>query len=139
MSKSRGVGLVVIFGAAAMAAIVGSGVASAQEEFVGQTYAEAQQAIAKAGLNSRIGTTMGGDLPTDKCIVSGSRTVEVLGASGMTGGSEIVLDLNCTLSAASEMTQGQPTEGIQNPAADAQQSEEQSMLDQQATPGLAGE
>lgn len=136
MRKSYGFGIGVVIAAAV--ALGGSGVASAEEEFVGETYAEAQQAISKAGMSSRVGTTVGGDLPTEKCIVSGSRTVEVVGSSGMTGGTEIVLDLNCSLSVASQNEQQQAPQQSQAAQEGARQGEEESALLQEANPGESG-
>ena len=129
-----GVGVVI----AAALALGGAGIASAEEEFVGQTYAEAQQAISKAGLTSRVGTTVGGDLPTDKCIVSGSRTVEIVGSSGYTGGSEIVLDLDCSLAAASQSEQQQAPQETQATQEDVQEGQEESALLPEANPDESG-
>jgi hypothetical protein len=134
--KSYGFGVGVV--AAAALALGGSGIASAEEEFVGETYAEAQQAISKAGLTSRIGATVGGDLPTEKCIVSGSRTVEIVGSSGFTGGSEIVLDLDCSLSMASQNEQQQAPQESQAAQEGAREGQEESALLQEANPGESG-
>lgn len=137
MRKSYGFGVGVVITAAL--ALGGAGVASAEEEFVGQTYAEAQQAISKAGLTSRVGTTVGGDLPTDKCIVSGSRTVEIVGSSGYTGGSEIVLDLDCSLAAASQSEQQQQApQETQATQEDVQEGQEESALLQESNPDESG-
>ncbi|MCB1287910.1 hypothetical protein [Mycolicibacterium sp.] len=136
MRKYYGFGISVV--AVAALALGGSGVAAADDEFVGETYAEAQQAISKAGLTSRIGTTVGGDLPTEKCIVSGSRTVEIVGSSGMTGGSEIVLDLDCSLSVASQNEQQQAPQESQESQEGAREGQEESALLQEANPGESG-
>lgn len=137
MRKSYGFGVGVVIALAL--ALGGAGVASAEEEFVGQTYAEAQQAISKAGLTSRVGTTVGGDLPTDKCIVSGSRTVEIVGSSGYTGGSEIVLDLDCSLAAASQSEQQQQApQETQATQEDVQEGQEESALLQESNPDESG-
>ena len=137
MRKSYGIfGVGVVITAAL--ALGGAGVASAEDEFVGQTYAEAQQAISKAGLTSRVGTTVGGDLPTDKCIVSGSRTVEIVGSSGVTGGSEIVLDLDCSLSAAAQNEQQQAPQESQESQEGAREGQEESALLQEANPDESG-
>jgi hypothetical protein len=85
--------------AAAMGAVGGSGVASADNEYSGQTYAHAQQAITNAGLTSRVGSVVGDQLPTDQCMVAESRTVPAIGSSGATGSNIVVLDLDCTNSA----------------------------------------
>jgi len=94
------VGLVA--GGAALAALCGSGIAAADDQFNGQTYAEAEQALSKAGMSSRVGTVSGDQLPTGQCIVTESRTMGVVGSSGATGGSEVVLDLDCNETAATD-------------------------------------
>lgn len=122
-----------IVAAAAITVLAGSGTASADDEFNGQTYANAEQAIKQAGMTSRVGAVVGDDLPTDQCIVSGSHTAEVVGTSGFTGGSEVVLNLDCN----SASTTPGPQQSEQA-TADAEQAKNESLLDQQANPDEAG-
>jgi hypothetical protein len=103
MRKPHPLGIVLT--AAATIALAGSGIASADNEYNGQTYAAAQQAITNAGLTSRIGSTVGDQLPTNACIVSGSQTGPALDSSGSTGASVVVLDLNCDAVAATQTPQ----------------------------------
>ena len=100
MKRSFLIGAGAVATTAAAAALCGSGIASAGEQFNGQTYAEAKQALSQAGMTGKIGTVSGDELPIEQCIVTGSQTMDVAGSSGGTGGSEVVLHLNCNASAA---------------------------------------
>ncbi|WP_233211126.1 hypothetical protein [Mycobacterium sp. shizuoka-1] len=71
------------------------GIASADNEYVGQTYADATQAITQAGMTETIATVVGGQLPTSQCRVTGSRMASFLDSSGNNPGGRIMLDLNC--------------------------------------------
>jgi hypothetical protein len=65
--------LTVLFGAAAGFAAtisVGTGVAAAAPDVVGQTYNDAKQTIQAGGAAVVIATRTGGSADTDKCIVS---------------------------------------------------------------------
>ncbi|MGI9124317.1 MAG: hypothetical protein ACR2JM_06140 [Mycobacterium sp.] len=132
MRKSYILSVGTLVGSAAITALAGAGIASADNEFNGQTYADAQQAIIKSGMTSRVGAIVGDQLPTGQCMVTGSQTRQVVGSSGFTGGSEVVLNLDCNITAATPAPSQAAT-------ADAQQNQEQSQLEQQATPGQAGE
>ena len=119
--------------ALAAAMLFTPGIASADEQFEGQTYAEAQQALSEAGMTSRPGTVVGGALPTQQCRVTGSQTQDIVGTSGFSGGTEVILDLDCNLASA------QPSAPAGSEAdADAQQSVGESQMDKEATPGEAG-
>lgn len=119
--------------ALAAAMLVTPGIASADEQFEGQTYAEAQQALSAAGMTSRLGTVVGDAVPTQQCTVTGSRTEDIMGTSGFSGGTEVILDLDCNLASA------QPSAPPGSEAeADAQQSVEESQMEKEATPGEAG-
>ena len=87
-------------------------------------------------MTSRVGAISGDELPTEQCIVTGSQTVRDMGASGFSGDSEVVLNLNCNRTATSSATQS--TQQSREAEAGAQQSLEEAELDQQATPGEAG-
>ncbi|MFM9033908.1 MAG: hypothetical protein ACKOQ4_06420 [Mycobacterium sp.] len=93
---------VVVGSAAVLAIVVGSGVAGAVDEFKGQTYEQAVGVIGKgrAVVASRIGEY----LPTEQCIVSGSRT-------DMTSG-KVYLNLNCNAASALD---GRPGNSVMTP------------------------
>lgn len=118
---------------AAGAMLCAPGIASADEQFEGQTYAEAQQALSAAGMTSRVGTVVGDALPTQQCTVTGSRTEDVMGTSGFSGGTEVILDLDCNLASA----QPSAPAGSESDSG-AQQSVEESEMEEEATPGEAG-
>lgn len=96
--------------AAAAAALCFAGVASADDQYNGQTYAQVEKTLGTKGTTIKIGSTVGDALPIGQCVVTGSRSAQVLGASGATGGSELVLDLNCNRTAANA---GQPDQAAQ--------------------------
>jgi len=76
--------------AAVMAGLFGSGSAGAINEYEGQTYADAVNAIGQAGGSSKIATKVGSFLPTGQCVVTGSRNLSSASGSGV-----VLLDLNC--------------------------------------------
>ena len=82
---ARGAG--VIGAAFALTSVFGTGTAGATNEYVGQTFNDAANAIASSGQSYRIQTRFGTFLPTGACIVSGSR---VNSSNGI-----VQLDLNC--------------------------------------------
>ena len=88
--------------AAVAAALCCAPIASADDQYNGQTYAEVTKTLTTKGTTSRIGSTVGDALPTAQCVVTGSQTVPMLGASGATGASEVVLELNCNRTAATQ-------------------------------------
>lgn len=90
--------------AAMAAALCCAGIASADVQVVGQTYDQAKAELSKAGMTSKIGTTVGDELPTGQCVVTQARTAPAMGASGDTGSKEVILDLNCSKTAASTAT-----------------------------------
>ncbi len=114
--------------AIALAALCGSGIASADEKYDGQTYAEANQAVSEAGMTSKIGSVTGDDLPTEQCTVTGSHTMSVVGSSGATGASEVVLNLNCNKTAGTTGQEGESAQQDSQTAAGAQESAEESQL-----------
>lgn len=92
MRRSLAGGVVV---AAAITVAFGSGSASATNEYAGQTYDKASQAISSAGQTAVIATKEGSYLPLDQCEVVGSRTASFLNSSGQKQGGKVLLDLNC--------------------------------------------
>lgn len=89
-----------------------TGTASAINEYVGMTYEKAQSSISSWGGQTEIATKVGEELPTSQCIVTGSRTASFLGTSGFSGGSQVLLDLNCNQSLAAP---GQPGNSAASP------------------------
>ena len=99
----------VMIGAAATAAAAAlccPGIASADQQLTGQTYEQAQQELSKAGMTSKIGTTMGDELPIGQCVVTQARTAPMMGSSGETGSKEVILDLNCNKTGATTSPSG---------------------------------
>lgn len=71
-------------------------IAHADNEYAGQTYAQAQQAIQQAGGTDTIATVTGDQLPTTQCVVTGSRSAGFLDSSGNSAPGRILLDLDCS-------------------------------------------
>ncbi len=90
MRKSlvRGVG--VISGVITAAAVFGTGSASAVNEYAGLTYEQVLEYAGSAVIASRVGQY----LPTEQCIVTGSRSGSYLDSSGNNRGG-VYVDLNC--------------------------------------------
>lgn len=82
-------------GAAALMAVCGAATAGAINEYEGQTYADAANAIAQSGGTPVISSKIGSFLPTSQCIVTGSHTASFLDSSGNNSGGKTLLDLNC--------------------------------------------
>lgn len=95
MKKALVRGVVAAGGAAALLAVFGTGSAAAINEYEGQTYAEAANAIAQSGGTPKISSKVGSFLPTERCIVSGSHNASFLDSSGNNPGGVVLLDLNC--------------------------------------------
>jgi hypothetical protein len=95
MKKPVVLGIGAVGVAAASFAAFGSGTASAVDEYAGQTYADAAQAISDSGQSATIATRVGSFLPTDQCQVTGSRNSSFLDSSGVNPGGRVLLDLNC--------------------------------------------
>jgi hypothetical protein len=137
MSGGRGdvkkyltVGIGAVGAATASFAVLGSGIASATNEYAGQTYADAAQAISDAGESATIATRVGSFLPTDECIVTGSRSADFLDSSGVNAGGRVLLYLNCNSTFA---TAGVPGNSIGSPEGRAARSDyEEKLAEQQA-------
>lgn len=95
MKKPVVLGIGAIGFAAASFAAFGSGTASAVNEYAGQTYNDAAQAISDSGQSPVIATRVGSFLPTGSCMVTGSRNSSFLDSSGVNPGGRVLLDLNC--------------------------------------------
>ncbi|GAY14335.1 hypothetical protein MSZK_10610 [Mycobacterium sp. shizuoka-1] len=152
MKKQLAVGIGAVGAAAAWAVMFGSGTASATNEYAGMTYADAAQAISDSGMSSTIATRVGTFLPTDQCIVTGSRNADFLDSSGTNPGNRVLLYLNCNNTFA---TAGVPGNSVGSPEgrqarsdyeeqlaeaqAKAQQSESDELLETGNVPGEAGQ
>ena len=139
-------------GAAATAALMvpTAAVAHADNEYAGQTYAQAQQAIQQAGGTDTVATVVGDQLPTTQCRVTGSRSANTLDPGGFnSGGGRILLDLNCNNDLASPgnpgnsaaSPQGQQTLEDQQAQqqAEAQQNQGDELLQSGNVPGVPGQ
>ncbi len=103
---TRGVG--VLGGAAVAVVLFGSGSASAVNEYAGLTYEEAVGYGATLKIASRVGQY----LPTDQCIITGSRSATYLDSSGNnTSAGTVMVDLNCN----DTMTAGHPGYSVMSP------------------------
>ncbi len=114
-----------IAGAAVMSSmtLMSSGIAAADNEYAGQTYAEATKAISDAGGTETIATVVGDQMPTAQCRVTGSRNASFLDSSGNVSGGRVLLDLNCNADVASP---GNPGNSAASPQG------QQTLQDQQA-------
>ncbi|WP_319430078.1 hypothetical protein [Mycobacterium sp. RTGN5] len=130
MKKQLAIGIGAVGAAAASFVVFGSGVASAINEYAGQTYADASQAISSAGQSATIATRVGSFLPTDQCMVTGSRSADFLDSSGTNAGNRVLLYLNCNNTFA---TAGVPGNSIGSPEGRAARSDyEQKLAEAQA-------
>lgn len=80
--------------AATLVFFFGSGTAGAVNEYKGMTYEKAAAAISKWG-TPVISSRTGDFLPTEKCLITGSRSANFLNSSGKKRGGTVLLDLNC--------------------------------------------
>jgi hypothetical protein len=85
-------------------AVLGVADAAAVDEYKGRTYEQAQSSISSWGGKIEISSRVGSYLPTEQCVVSGSRTDR--------GRSAILLDLNCNDTAA---VYGHPGNSVTSP------------------------
>ena len=122
-------------------------IAHADNEYAGQTYGEAQQAIQQAGGTDTIATVVGDQLPTTQCRVTSSRTAGSPDPSGFSMGSgRILLDLNCNNDLASPGNSAASPQGQQSledqqaqQQAEAQQNEGDELLQSGEVPGVPGQ
>jgi len=83
-------------GAAAIAfTLIGAGVASADDQVVGQTYKDAKAAIGQMGLTPVVATTVGDRKDWDNCIVTSANKAPFLDESGNKTGNQMLVNLNC--------------------------------------------
>jgi hypothetical protein len=136
----RGAGLVGTL--TALSAAFGTGPAVATNEYVGQTYNDAANAIASSGQSPVISTRFGTFLPTGACIVSGSRSASFLDSGGNST-SKVLLDLNCNymfaLPGVPGNSLGSPEGRTARAAAEEQYAEQQAKLKAEAEAQAAAE
>ena len=133
-------------GAFAAVALFAAGTAHADSEYVGQTYAQAQQTIQQAGGTDTVASVVGDQLPTTQCRVTGSRTAGVLDSHGNGATGRILLDLNCNADLSGSGTAGNPAATPQDQQdqqaqqqAQAQQNEGDELLQSGNVPGVPGQ
>lgn len=95
MNKPSSLGVGALSVAAAAMVMFGSGTASAINEYVGQTYDQASQAINGYGGTAVIASRTGEALQTGSCMVVGSHNTKAIGSSGFAGGTLTMLNLDC--------------------------------------------
>ena len=91
--------ILALSASAAFAVLLSPGLASADNEYVGSTYAKAAEDISRYG-KAIIVSRIGDYLPTEECIVVGSRTGNFNDSSGNVRGGTVLLNLNCNDSVA---------------------------------------
>ena len=142
VNKTWARSLAAVGGAAALFALFGSGSAAAINEYKGQTYNDAANAISGAGQTPIIATKVGSFLPTGACMVTGSHSASFLDSSGNNPGGKVLLDLNCNYTFALAGVPGNSHASPEGKAAyDAavQQAEEEQAAAQAAQEAAAGE
>lgn len=112
MKKPVVLGIGALGVAAASFVAFGSATAAANNEYAGQTYNDAAQAISDSGQSPVVATRVGSFLPTGSCIVTGSRSANFLDSSGTSPGGTVLLYLNCNNSFAAA---GVPGNSIGSP------------------------
>lgn len=83
-------------GTAAVAlAMVGGGVAYADDGIVGQYYKDAKGKIGQMGMTPVVATTVGDRKDWDNCIVTSATKSSFLDGSGNKSGNQMLVNLNC--------------------------------------------
>ncbi len=145
VNKTLTRGIAAAGAATALAALFGVGTSAAINEYEGQTYADAANAISQSGGTAKISSKVGSFLPTNSCIVTGSRTASFLDSSGNNSGGKVLLDLNCNYMFALPGVPGNSHASQEGKAAyeqaveQAQQAQEQAAAEQAAAEQAAAE
>ncbi|WP_319430076.1 hypothetical protein [Mycobacterium sp. RTGN5] len=113
-----------------------SGIAFADNDYAGQTYADATKAITATGGTETIATVVGDQVPTAQCRVTGSRNASFLDSSGNNPGGRILLDLNCNADLASP---GNPGNSVGSPQGQQTLQEQQAQQQAQAQQNVGDE
>ena len=125
--------------AAACAALFGAGVAAAAPDVVGDTYADASEAIEEDGDSAVVASRVGDKLDQDDCIVTNAWDASFLRIDEASSG-EVMLALNCNGAFA---TATNPGTSVQHPlgreaksqAEEEAAEQEEQELAEAATPG----
>ncbi len=131
--------------ATTLVALFGVGTAAAINEYEGQTYADAANAISQSGGTPKIASKVGSFLPTNSCIVTGSRSASFLDSSGNNSGNQVLLYLNCNYMFALPGVPGNSHASEEGKAAyeqaveQAQQAQDQAAAEQAAAEQAAAE
>lgn len=98
-------------GAAVAGAIFGAMPAHADNEYAGLTYEKAAESISGSGGTAVVASRVGDYLPTEQCLVTGSRAGNFLDSSGNNSGGKVLLYLNCN----DTKTAGHPGYSVMTP------------------------
>jgi hypothetical protein len=135
--KKQILGMGAVASAAAMMALFGAGTAAASD-YVGETYADASEAMDEDGLDPIVATRVGDKLEDDDCIVTAAWEppfVRGVGDDFEHSEDEMLVSLNC---AGSFATATNPGASVQNPlgreAKKQAEEEEEQELEEAATP-----
>lgn len=116
-------------GALALSALLGGGVASA-DDYAGQTYADASSAASNAGLTAVVASRVGATSDEGKCLVTRSQTAPFAsGADGSHVSGTVQFYLNCNAGVASATEAGNSMESPEGRAA--KDAEEQARLQEE--------
>lgn len=75
--------------------LLGTGVASADDAVVGQTFADAKAALSQRGMSAQVATTVGDRKDWNQCIVSSATPAASIDGFGEGRGSVMNVNLNC--------------------------------------------
>lgn len=92
--------------ACASMALVSAGVAAADPDVVGKSYADAKGVFSAAGLTPRVATVVGDQLPQNQCFVASTSKPTFLDQAGASKGDMILVNLNCYPRQASAVNPG---------------------------------
>lgn len=124
MKKTLARGVGALSSAALLSLLFGTGSASAVNEYEGMTYAQAANALGRAPI---VATKVGSFLPTNQCVVTGSRSASRLDSSGNNRGG-VLVDLNCNYMFA---LPGVPGNSLGSPEGRAARTQAEAQLAQQ--------
>ena len=136
MNKLIGIGSGAI-GALALSAVLGTGVASA-DDYAGQTYSDASSAASDAGQTVVVANRVGDKVSQDDCIVTRSQTAPFASANdGVHVSDTVQFYLNCNGGVASATTPGPSLASAEGRAAKAAEEQAAAEAQQQEEAALA--
>ncbi|KWX21355.1 hypothetical protein AFM11_25905 [Mycolicibacterium wolinskyi] len=119
--------------------LLATGVAAA-DDYAGQTYADAQSALADAGMKGVVSTRSGDSLSDDDCVVTSSEQAPWLKGDDFAPVTDtVLLNLNCNAGVATAKASGNSAASPEGRAAlkkakdEAEQEQEQAAADQAKT------